>query len=214
MVGNRVVVVFGWLILCSALAGCGGAPFVADDGSKVDALDADAGTVAEQPDTGSVDPLNDAGTAPAADSDTDAGSRDDHDAAKPDSGAEAHDGGEVPDGGSADAGPSCDGGPVYVHHVGLMNLTWSDCTPNGTYNAQQALAACAAYAAASGSDAGACTLHVESSTLQNVCGSTAGFEGSGAQAFWLYEVSNGQKGNAGHVATDGACPTTQDSSWD
>lgn len=158
MIGNRVVL--GLLTLCAALAGCIGAPFtagdlgesetVAGDGGSLDPLTADAGA----PPADGVDARADAGAPPAAKPDAggDAGSRVD---GSPTGDAGSHvvvDGEAPPDAAKvADAGPSdCDGGPVYLHHVGLDGLTWQDCVPTGTYDATEALAACAVYAAATG----------------------------------------------------------------
>jgi hypothetical protein len=119
----------------------------------------------------------------------------------------------------ADAGP-CDGGLLYLHHVGLDELTWRDCTPTGTYDATQALAACAVYAAAT--DAGAlpngltlCSLEDDPATES--CASSAVLDANPAVA-WTY-AGAGQNTTTGHVAafgthSGGICTTAQDPPWD
>ena len=172
MISNRVFVL-GLVVLCSVLAGCVGAPFTTGD---LDEADTEVG------DSGSLDPLNgdagsavdtgarsdahaDAGAVPAekTDGDVDAGPGEDapsvgvadaghrDDAAPPDA---ADAGADATDGADAAETNACDGGTLYVHHVGLNGLTWQDCVPTGTYDATQALAACAAYADFAKADAG------------------------------------------------------------
>lgn len=158
MMGNRFVVL-GLVVLCSVLAGCIGAPFTADAVSQADTDVGDGGSIDP-----SLDPLiGDAGSPAVADTgargdagastaQADAGAGWAADASPvtlSDAGQRVDDGGGSPDAGAADAG-ACDGGPLYLHHVGLLGLTWQDCVPTGTYDAAQALAACAVYAAATG----------------------------------------------------------------
>jgi len=246
MVGNRVFVC-GLVILCSALAGCIGAPFAAGD-TQADTVGADAGAVAEQADSGTEDPSNvDSGTSDPlnADSGKNADAGADVDAspgvdaradARVDGGDEPHDDG-VDAGSTADASP-CGGGPVYLHHVGLMGLTWQDCVPTGTYDATQALAACATYAAAIGASVEATGVAICNAPdgNQGLCTESvyiSAFTDAGTpvpSTFWTYEGNTValQDGGAfatsvaGHVShglaepivTPEACTSAQDPSWD
>jgi hypothetical protein len=230
MVGHRGVVC-GFVILCSVLVGCGGAPFTAgglveadtsaDDASSTDPAIGDAGSSTPVPAN------DDAGSLPAPSS-GDAG------AAAPDSGASlvpveadadagavARDGSPPSDGGTAsDAGPCGDGGSLYLHHVGLDGLTWQDCVPTGTYDATQALEACATYAVATNAVAFSnglplCSLQDDPGTES--CASSAILNVVPAVG-WTY-IGVGQDTATGHVAmfgthSDGSCTTPQDPSWD
>jgi hypothetical protein len=217
MIGNRVVA-FGFFVLCSALTGCIGAPFTAGvldeadtqeagDSGSLDPLNGDAGS----PPVDNADVRADAGTVPAteADAGVDAEARTD---GSPKVDAGAHEDDASPDA-SPDAG-TCDGGPIYVHHVGLMGLTWQDCVPTGTYDATQALAACAAYAVVGPTPGGgSCTLAASSE-----CGGAAGYDlGSGVtQVTWAYQGATDNEGSqtvAGHAKTGTGCPSAQDPEW-
>jgi hypothetical protein len=216
MIGNRVFV-WGLFILCSVLAGCIGAPFSADAVSEADTEAGDGG--------GSLDPLNgdagtpstddagaraDAGTVPA-DAASDAGARIDGSPAEV-ADAGPHGDATPSDAASTDAG-TCDGGPLYLHHVGLMGLTWQDCVPTGTYDATQALQACAVYLAAT-TPGEFCQLAAPRSSG---CGSSVDF---GGEIFWTYDGQyDGQTQAAtGHVKdeTNGTigCPSSTDPEWD
>jgi len=249
MVGNRVFAC-GLVLLCSALAGCIGSPFAAGD-TQADAVGADAGAVTGQADSGNADPSNvDSGTGDPLNADSgrgadadagvitvDAGSdADARDDARVDGGGEPRDdGGDA--GSTADASP-CGGGPVYLHHVGLMDLTWQDCVPTGTYDATQALAACATYAAAIGASVEATGVAICNAPdgNQGLCTDSvyiSAFTDAGTpvpSTFWTYEGNTValQDGGAfatsvaGHVShglaepivTPEACTSAQDPSWD
>jgi len=214
MIGNRAVAL-GFVIACSALAGCIGAPFDADviNGSI------------SQGDGGSLDPLGEDAGGPS----TDAGSRIDSGsvAEKVDAGADAEphltdggsDAGSRPDASSvADGGSSCDGGSIYLHHAGLDGVTWQDCVPTGTYDAAQALAACEAYANVAKADAGASYADVTGESLCDQRGSAAASCPNVVQygltpIFWTYTA-----GTEGHVVVSGSytqCSTSvTDPTWD
>jgi hypothetical protein len=207
------------LLLLAALTGC---PAVLSDWTIAGGPTNDATADAGGPDAAGDSSLGPSGSLDAS-IDAEPGQAPE-DAAARESSPEAsesgsNDSGSV-DASPIDAGPCNDGGPLYLHHVGLSGLTWQDCVPTGTYNATQALEACAVYAAAT--DAGALPNGLPLCSLENdpameVCASSAVLNINPAVA-WTY-VGAGQNTTTGHVAafgthSDGSCTTPQDPAWD
>ena len=223
MVGNRSVVFV--LALCWVLAGCGGAPFTSDDAfDAVSAVD----TGSPDPDGGVVDPSNEDAAPASPDAGSVTAGRDGGSTTGEDAGGHADGDAALPD--TADAG-ACDGGPLYLHHVGLLGLTWRDCVPTGTYDATEALAACAVYAAATGAvadprnDYGLCNLGgatLTGNAVLNASGTVLSDGGYSMDVNWTYDAVDfcPSRCATGHVAvadeslSAGSVTSTQDPEWD
>jgi hypothetical protein len=114
---------------------------------------------------------------------------------------------------SGGSGVGCDGSALYDHQVGLDGLTWQDCTPTGTYNAAQALAACNVYAQSvtSRGCVGGCypsgTTCQSTGNYSDVIYQTTGTICSDAIWDFANTAANG------HVQTGGSCPRLTDPAW-
>jgi hypothetical protein len=203
MVRNRVGVL-GLVVAGAVLSGCIGAPFVAEgDVREADTEVADAPVAPDGDGADAGGPAVDSGIPPVR---VDAG------VGTVDAGA-----GSVP-ADAADNG-ACDGGALYLHSAGLGGVTWRDCAPTGTYDAAEALAACAVYAAATGAQAvsnGVPLCALVDDPVTESCASSA-LLNTGPAVVWTYS-GGGQYAATGHVAVlgthdDGTCTSAQDPGW-
>lgn len=150
----------------------------------------------------------------------------DHDSSAPagDAGSK-HDAHRAPDSsGTADAADATDADAARdatpcesVEHSDGLGQEWTDCTPAGTYDADEAEAACAAFAAAATDAGGHCSTPETCSSSSALVVVYLYNNGNNCMAAWAIPGTDDAGAGIGHVTPPGVgclCPTSSDPAWD